>query len=464
MKLTRIALALTAVAGLALAATAQPEPAPKAAEPAIEFSGPHAEQARTVLNRARKAYATARTYHDAVEMRFRAKTDPDQGMFPEQTMRMQLAFARPDKLALNMTMAHAGQDPGGVARIISDGKKSWIESPVMEQYVELAAANPLDIDALRDVASQGWVQLFHPVLTAVVGRVNAEAHAGHDHGSGLDILESLRSITSAEAGPHKDKPGIWLKGTLDSEGLGAPGQRLPLEVWFDDASGLVGMIRVDFTAFMQQQMQEFEGEFKITSAAAEFDFTKVAINEPLPEDAFAFKPNAAFEKVDAFEMEMPDFDDEGFAEPESDLLNKPAPAFSGTLLDGSNLSLESLAGKVVVIDFWATWCPPCVQALPAMQGLWKTYESRNVVFLGMNLDDPKMDNAEIQKFLADKGVTFRQMRDLEGKTSNDYNVSGIPCTVIIDTKGVVRNVHVGFMPGMEEDLKNEIEAALKSEN
>jgi peroxiredoxin len=117
-------------------------------------------------------------------------------------------------------------------------------------------------------------------------------------------------------------------------------------------------------------------------------------------------------------------------------------AFDFTLDDvsGQRIKLSDLRGRPVVINFWATWCPPCRQELPALQSAYQRFRDQGVVLLGVNLKE----NVEtIQNFTTQFGLTYPLLLDRDGAVSERYQVRGIPTTVIVDADGVVRARHVG---------------------
>jgi cytochrome c biogenesis protein CcmG, thiol:disulfide interchange protein DsbE len=112
----------------------------------------------------------------------------------------------------------------------------------------------------------------------------------------------------------------------------------------------------------------------------------------------------------------------------------PAPAFSLSRLDGNGkLSLASLRGKTVVLNFWASWCGPCKREAPALEQLWRQYKGRNVVVLGVDSGDAKSD---ARRFLDAHGITYPIVSDPdELVAANRYAVPGLPVTYVIDRQG-----------------------------
>jgi thiol-disulfide isomerase/thioredoxin len=119
-----------------------------------------------------------------------------------------------------------------------------------------------------------------------------------------------------------------------------------------------------------------------------------------------------------------------------------APPFSVTTLDGQHISMDSLAGKVVLIDFWATWCGPCCQALPHIEKIAKRFEGQPFVVLSVSLDS---DEAKWKDFVGKNEMTWLQYRDggFEGIVAKQFGVTAIPATFTIDADGVLEDQHVG---------------------
>jgi peroxiredoxin len=136
----------------------------------------------------------------------------------------------------------------------------------------------------------------------------------------------------------------------------------------------------------------------------------------------------------------------------------PAPAFTLPQRGGSTLALESLKGKVVMLNFWASWCGPCRQEMPLLEDMYKRYGKQGFTLLGVNVE---AETADAEKVLKTIPVSFPILFDKENKVSELYNVSAMPSSVFIDRKGNVRYVHRGFKTGDEGEYLNQIRALLK---
>ena len=125
----------------------------------------------------------------------------------------------------------------------------------------------------------------------------------------------------------------------------------------------------------------------------------------------------------------------------SPLVGRPAVEFSLQSFDGQPLSLSALRGKVVVLNFWASWCfPACYEEAPVLERGWRAYRDRNVVVIGIDIQDKE---EAARKFLADFALSFPNAPDRAGKVSIEYGVYGVPETFFIDRAGRIRLKHNG---------------------
>jgi thiol-disulfide isomerase/thioredoxin len=134
-----------------------------------------------------------------------------------------------------------------------------------------------------------------------------------------------------------------------------------------------------------------------------------------------------------------------------------APDFRVTGLDGKPISLDSLNGNVVLLDFWATWCGPCRQALPRMKEIAKEFEGEPLVIVSISLD---ADEGEWKAFVAKNGMTWAQYRDggFDGAIASRFRVNAIPTTFTIDAQGFLQDQQVGS-GDIETKLKELVDQA-----
>jgi len=140
------------------------------------------------------------------------------------------------------------------------------------------------------------------------------------------------------------------------------------------------------------------------------------------------------------------------------LIGTSAPEFEiPSQIGGAPLSPQSQAGKVVIIDFWATWCAPCRESFPFYQSLVDQHGG-NVVVLGVSVDE---DPAKIPDFAKQTGVTFPLGWDEDQVVAKLYNPEKMPTSYLIDKNGLVSHVHAGFADGDQSAIAQDVEALLK---
>ena len=129
--------------------------------------------------------------------------------------------------------------------------------------------------------------------------------------------------------------------------------------------------------------------------------------------------------------------------------NKMAPPFQVTTLDGQNFNLDEMSGKVVLLDFWATWCGPCNDALPDLKHIAKKFANEPLVILSISSDD---NDATWRAFVAKNGMTWPQYRDKNGHLSHIFEIEGIPHYFTIDTDGVLTAEQMGSNSDVESKI------------
>ena len=140
------------------------------------------------------------------------------------------------------------------------------------------------------------------------------------------------------------------------------------------------------------------------------------------------------------------------------------PDFEVKNLEQEWVSLSDYKGeKLTVVDFWATWCKPCVTAIPKLNSLYKEFGDKGVAFVGINVDGPR-NQSKVKPFINSLKVKYPQILDPDQDLVNEMNVSVFPTLMVFNKYGKEVFVHEGFNPGDEELIKGELEKILKNED
>lgn len=137
---------------------------------------------------------------------------------------------------------------------------------------------------------------------------------------------------------------------------------------------------------------------------------------------------------------------------------KPAPDFVLKSDAGQNLRLSELRGQVVLVNFWASWCPPCRQELPLLNDLYSRYRAAGFTLLGVNVDE---DRKNAVTLLTRTALRFPTLFDADKAVSRLYGVDTMPTTLLIDRGGRVRYVHRGYRSGFEKKYEEQVRELLK---
>jgi thiol-disulfide isomerase/thioredoxin len=427
-----------------------------ATRPTTQPSNPEVHrQALAIIEQALSKYRAAGSYHDALKGRSEIVATDKHGQDVGQSTEgsATFAYAHPNRVAL-VTDDFS---------IHCDGRRLWLYTAILDQYTEAAAPDRVDFAKLAEQLQAEPPP--HPVLHALDRPDQTFA----------ELFPTVREFTAVTRAERGDRPGSRLAGVFDAaEMFSRPEPELvPFTLWFDEKTGLLGEIRIDISNVIRKELgldgpakddsdddePDWPGMPKhVERAVATLSLEDVRLDADIPSERFVFKPEAGTEKVEKFnwdELMM-------FPDPQT-LIGKPAPTFGDMGFDGKPLSLEGLQGRVVVLDFWATWCVPCVQSMPKIQKIADKFADQPVTVVGINQDSKGKDEA-IKQFLTDKKITFRQFLDPVGKLGRKYRVAGIPCTFLIDRKGIVQAVHMGLAPDLDDLLAEQVETLLKGAN
>ncbi len=376
----------------------------------------------TVLRKTAEHYKKAKSF--AVDL------DRSQNVGPAKIqLTTSVAFERPNKLAVH--------SKGGMQAVdlVSNGKTIFMSVPSMKKYTEADA--PATLEALlKDPLGSAAVQ-----FTLMVELCAADPYAKLMEGVTSTSYAGLETIDGAKA--HH------LKFVQD---------RFDWEMW-TAAEGDPLVLRVVNDLTKSVANSPMAAQLKGQKIEMVQDYKGWKIDRGVDEKSFAFEPPAGAQKYKNF-MEMfggPGGGGGGGASP-SPLLGKPAPDVSLKQLEEGEFKLKEHRGeRVVMMDFWATWCGPCVMELPILTEVAEAYKDKGVVFYGVNLQEKP---EAIRKFLKDKKLKFNVALDSDGAVGSAYHAEAIPMLLLIDKKGVVQSVHVGYDSGIKAVLQKELDAIL----
>lgn len=189
----------------------------------------------------------------------------------------------------------------------------------------------------------------------------------------------------------------------------------------------------------------------VKKAVVTIDYTTVTPDAPVADTQLAWAaPAGAREQAQT----SSDNDLQGAVK---DLIGKAAPDFTLKQLGGGNVNLKDLKGSVVVLDFWATWCGPCVEGLPHVDAIYKDNKDKGLKAFAVNMQE---EPDAVKAFIEQKKLSVPVLLETKGDVAEKYKVEGIPETVVIGKDGVVKKVFVGTGPDSEEQLRKAVESAL----
>lgn len=365
--------------------------------------------ARGLLQRAGDAYRALSSYHVEGMMDVRQVA----GDGSEQTLQAPLVMAgdRAGRVRLEVRHAQAG------ALVVSDGHTLSTYMAPLGQYVQKPAPARTD-SAGVPVPPQGSPLQRYFALPEGVRSATVEGTVAVE----LDGQRRDCWVVRCDMTPE--------------QALAADSTARAINVlWLDRENGLV--LRDSSVMTVREPMS---GKAQVTTRLLRL--THQAVDAPPPDSVFVFTPPAGAKKVGAFGSPQTMALAEEFE-------GKPAPAFTLTGVKGSTVSLAKYRGKVVLLDFWATWCRPCRIEMPLVQKLYDEFKAKGLVVFGVNLME---EPAQVKAFLAENHISFPILLDRDGKVAQSYKAEGIPTLVIVGKDGKVSSYFTGLR---EEEVLRE---------
>ncbi len=219
----------------------------------------------------------------------------------------------------------------------------------------------------------------------------------------------------------------------------------------DPTSHLLHEMKIDLRKGLEKQ-----GAKDVKAAEFTVDYTKVSTDVAPHADAFAWTAPAGAVLAAATSAVADGGGDDNLSDSLKGLIGKDAPDFSLKGLDDKTVKLSDLKGSVVVVDFWATWCGPCVASLPHLDKLYADKKDNGLKVLAVNL---KEDLDKVQAFVTKKGWKLPVVLDSDGNAADAFKAEAIPETVVVGKDGKVKAIFVGS--GNEEKIKAAVEKEMK---
>ena len=338
----------------------------------------------------------------------------------------QIASVHPNQFTIYL------KEPEQRTRIYSDGK-SMVVALAPDAYFRLP-----DVISTQDAVTNLPVPMGaypEPVLALTLAGVDPA----------VSLISGMESIEVVDRDDFRGKvPSIHLRGVQADQ--------VSWDFWISKGQQPKPLrLLVDLTPMLvaSEQLQVPEG----FSYQVRFDFLSWRVTGEVDKSLFSYTPSKDAKEYKSLEEY---YESIAGVVGEHPLLGKPAPAFKTTTLAGEEFDSTELHDKVVVLDFWATWCAPCIAVMPTLKEVTDEYADKDVVFLALNTGEQKQ---QIETFLKEKDLDLSVLLDLEGKVADAFAADAIPQTIVIGKSGLIESVHIGF-PGAEalkRRLKDELD-------
>ncbi|MBL8229878.1 MAG: TlpA family protein disulfide reductase [Bryobacterales bacterium] len=309
--------------------------------------------------------------------------------------------------------------------VVANGAEVWLASPDTREYVRKPRQGKLtEMKDLGPVAGMGLQRLkfasssFQRLDQHLIRAERIRREKLEVDGKAVECV-----VVRADYTPPPGSVGIvaWMR-----------------TFWIDEARKL--LLREESVnrgaLFPSQPYQEVESRHVIR-------YLKMSVNEPVEEKLFTYSPPSNFAQVDKLERAYP--------RPALEMTGKPAPEITARLLDGAEIRLADFKGKIVLLNFWATWCEPCRKQMPELAQLYRETKEQGLVLLGINDDE----TPEIARKYVEEG-TYGWPHVFDGKDHGirgKYRVEAIPTAIVIDREGKVAEFVIGAGASSEAALK-----------
>jgi len=304
----------------------------------------------------------------------------------------------------NPGKARVELDLGAGNLMVSDGEATWTYRPSTKLYTKITAAQGPD-GVAANLAVLDVMGFFEDAKSAKTVRSETISIDGQNYDCWVVTSNVKIPVQAAMGGTLSDgKMTTW----IDRKLLLAVQEEIAYSVKVAPA---VGAAPVEYQSKLKQVMRSLK------------------IDQPVPAAVFAFIPPADAKEQPAQTAGR------------TDLTGTVAPTFKGVSLDGKAYSLESLKGKTVLLDFWASWCGPCIRSMPTTEKLYADYKAQGLVVLAVDVDETR---DTVEKFLKTKPVEYPVLMGSESGIPAAYGVTVFPTFVLVGPDGKIAAYQFGF--------------------
>jgi peroxiredoxin len=348
-----------------------------------------------------------------------------QGLDNRMETKIEMRVERPNRLSLIVAQGVMG------VTVVSNGAELYQYVPIVNRYTVREA--PEDFSGLNEISGTLGIPMLGESATLIPT-------------DGQQFYETLTEGVTGSEYVGSEKVGDVLchhcRFTRDE---------FSWDIWVETGDRpLVHKLVPD----LSKQFEKAQGALKGAKLTWSVAFSDWDVSPKYTAADFAFTPPAGAEKVES----LAEIFGGAQESPPHPLLGENAPSFETTDLEGKPIALQKQLGKnIILLDFWATWCGPCVRAMPDVDAVAEKFADRGLVFYAVNVGE---DPAAVKDFLTENKLDVPVALDADGAISEKYKVEALPQTVLVGKDGRVQVVHLGFSSALGKELEKNIEDLL----
>jgi thiol-disulfide isomerase/thioredoxin len=387
--------------------------------PALAGEEAEASPAETVLKQVAARYAAIDSYQGEIQLTIKITA---QGRTVSDSAHGQYRLARPNRFRLHLNL---GEDS---LLFVCDGKKYWTYLSSTNQFTAQEAPamldgvleNPLLREALRGAA-----------------RFTVAPFSSDPYQALMADVQSAELLEATPADPPGTKHVVLHLDQVDAD------------LWIGEESRKVERAILNPYGIIEAQKAQNPQAGDLAMVFEVLSEGSGPLKDAGPE-AFAFEPPEGATQVSGLQELF-----------QVDLTGQSMKDFAlEGLTEGTTWQLSEQKGKVIALDFWATWCPPCRAELPKLQEIYREYRDQGFLLLAVNVAE---DRQTTRKFLEEMKLDVPVALDPDGQVAAAYNIQSLPTLILIGKGGQIQQVHTGYAPGMEKVIKQQVAALLAGE-